>query len=409
MSDTGHDARVLVINAGSSSIKYRLLMLPGDACLAEGLLEGIGGGEPRLHHRAGDHRPAPLAVDAADHAAALEAVFDRLDADGLLGGARGPTAIAHRVVHGGAAFSAPLPIDDDVIAELDALRELAPLHNGPSLAGIAAARRRLPGLPQVAVFDTGFHHQLPEVARHYALPLALQAAHDIRRYGFHGLSHQYVARAAADHLGRSPADVKLISLHLGNGASACAIDGGRSMDTSMGFTPLEGLVMGSRCGDLDPALPDYIAERLKLSCTEVEHLLNTESGLRGLCGDSDMRRIEQRMADGDPEAELAFELFCYRIRKYIGAYFAVLGGIDALVFTAGIGEHSAAVRAAACDRLDALGIRVDAARNAAEAPGVRTISPPDAGVSVLVVPTDEERQIAAATFDCLTRGSDDPS
>jgi len=397
---------VLVINTGSSSIKYQLLSMPAGERLAHGLLEDIGGSEARLHHTHGTRTEPPLGVTAPDHTAGMEVVFDRLQADGLLDAAHGLMAIGHRVVHGGDRFSAPVLIDDAVIEKLQAIRHLAPLHNVANLTGIRVARQRLPGVPQVAVFDTAFHHAMPAHARHYALPLALQRELGIRRFGFHGLSHQYVAEAAADFLGRPLATLKLISLHLGNGASACAIKDGRSVDTSMGFTPLEGLVMGSRCGDIDPNLPGYIAAQTEVSGAEVERLLNTESGLRGLCGDSDMRRIEQRMADGDADARLAFDLFCYRIRKVIGAYFAALNGIDALIFTAGIGEHSAAVRAAVCTDLDALGITVDAACNAGAGQETTRISPPDARVPVLVVPTDEERQIAVATLNCLTTGTD---
>ncbi len=400
MSRSADQRRVLVINAGSSSIKYQLLGMPQGALLAGGQLEGIGA-DARLHHQGGDRAPVVTAITAPDHDAATRVVFDRLQADGLLDGPGKPHAVGHRVVHGGPDHSAPLPIDDTVIAQLDALRALAPLHNGPNLSAIHAARRHLPEVPNVAVFDTAFHHHLPPVARHYALPWALQQAHGIRRYGFHGLSHQYVAQVAADHLGRPLQALKLISLHLGNGASACAIDGGRSIDTSMGFTPLEGLAMGTRSGDLDPALPDHLADRLDLSSAAVVTLLNRDSGLRGLCGDHDMRRIEQRRAAGDPQATLAFELFCYRIRKYVGAYFAALGGAHVLLFTAGIGEHSAAVRAAVCEPLRALGIELDESRNAADSSGIRTISPAGATVAVLVAPTNEARQIASATLDCL--------
>lgn len=395
--------KVLVINTGSSSVKYQLLAMPQGERLAGGMLESIGSGEASLHHHTAEQAAPAQPMAAPHHSAAMTAVFDRLQADGLLDPAS-LAAVGHRVVHGGNAFTGPALIDDQLVAQLEAIRHLAPLHNAANLAGIRIARERLPGVPQVAVFDTGFHHDMPPEAHLYALPLALQRKQGIRRYGFHGISHQYVAEAAAAALGRPLAELKLITLHLGNGASACAIRHGRSVDTSMGFTPLEGLVMGTRCGDLDPALPAHLAVHLNLSCDEVERLLNTESGLRGLCGDGDMRAIERRMADGDAEARLAFELFCYRIRKYVGAYHAVLNGIDALVFTAGIGEHSAAVRAAVCDQLDALGIEVDVTRNARVGEAT-TISPPDARVTVLVVPTDEERQIAAATQQCLTNGN----
>jgi acetate kinase len=392
---------ILVINSGSSSIKFQLIAMPSGQRLLHGLLEQIGAPDATLHHAHGDEPPITRHVPAPDHAVALSAIFALISEQGRIGGNSGLTAIGHRVVHGGGTFAAPVLLDAQVIAQLDAISNLAPLHNPASLAGIRVARELLPTVPQVAVFDTAFHHDLPEHARHYALPLGLQQQQRIRRYGFHGLSHQYVAGAAAEWLGRPLAELKLISLHLGNGASACAIRGGSSVDTSMGFTPLEGLVMGSRSGDLDPALPGYIAAQLGLSGEEVDHLLNRQSGLLGLCGDSDMRRIEQRMIVGDNDARLAFSMFCYRLRKYIGAYYAALNGLDGLIFTAGIGEHSAAVRASVCRELDALGIVVDPARNAAVDGAITELSPPGAAVKVLVVPTDEELQIARATTACL--------
>jgi len=398
---------VLVINTGSSSVKYRLLAMPQGRRLAGGLLENIGSDAARLLHRGDGEAAPPRAVAAPDHPAAMRVVFDALESHGLLDPSR-LDAVGHRLVHGGQDFTEPTLVDDRVITRLEAIRHLAPLHHAANLAGIRTARERLPGIPQVAVFDTGLHHDMPAAARVYALPLALQRTQGIRRFGFHGISHQYVAGAAAETLGRPLQALKLITLHLGNGASACAIRHGRSIDTSMGFTPLEGLVMGSRCGDLDPALPAYLADRLDLSCGELERLLNTESGLLGLCGDSDMRAIERRMADGDSEAHLAFELFCYRILKYIGAYHAVLNGIDGLVFTAGIGEHSRAVRSRVCRELDALGIVLDETRNAAVGNAPAFISPPDARVAVLVIPTDEERQIAAATLNRLKQGDTVP-
>lgn len=392
---------ILVVNTGSATIKYQLIAMPSGHGLAKGVLENVGSNEARLHHRPESGVPVNHALPAPDHAAGLEAILDRLAAEGWLAPEAGLAAVGHRVVHGGDSFTEPVLIDDQVVTRLSELRHLAPLHNTANLAGIRVARERLPKLPQVAVFDTAFHHDLPPPARHYALPLSLQREQGICRYGFHGISHRYVAEATAEHLGERLADLKLVTLHLGNGASACAIRAGQSIDTSMGFTPLEGLVMGSRCGDLDPALPGHIAQRLGLSAEQLDRLLNQRSGLRGLCGDHDMRRIEQRMAAGDADARLAFDMFCYRVRKYVGAYHAVLNGIDVLVFTAGIGEHSTAVRAAVCDGMDALGITLDAARNSAVAEGITEISPAGAPVRVLVVPTDEELQIARDTAACL--------
>ena len=392
---------ILVINAGSSSIKFRLLEMPSEQRLASGLVEGIGAAEAGMRYAAAGQEPVRRTLPAADHAAAADALLAQLE-PALTGGKI--RVVAHRVVHGGAEFTAPLPIDAGAIARIEAVSALAPLHNAAGLACIRLIRERFPTLPQVAVFDTAFHHDLPDCARLYALPLALQREQGIRRFGFHGLSHRSVARAAAAWLRRPLEELRLITLHLGNGASACAIRGGRSVDTSMGFTPLEGLVMGSRCGDIDPALPGHLAGALGGDTARVDALLNRDSGLRGLCGDSDMRAIERRMGAGDADARLAFELFCYRIRKYIGAYHAVLNGIDALVFTAGIGERSAAVRAAVCADLDALGIAIDARRNAAADDGIADIGHPDAAVRILVVPTDEELEIARATHASLGGG-----
>ena len=391
---------ILALNSGSSSIKFQLLAMPDEQRLLAGLLEGIGNPDARLHVAHGNHAPNTHSLAAPDHAAGLAAIFALLTETGGTAYNDSLAAIGHRVVHGGGAFFAPVVLDTGVITQLEAASTLAPLHNASNIEGIRIAHDLMPAVPQVAVFDTAYHHDLPDPARLYALPLELQRQHHIRRYGFHGLSHEYVASVAAERLGRPLTELRLITLHLGNGASACAIRGGRSVDTSMGFTPLEGLVMGSRCGDLDPALPGHLENALGLSGEEVEHLLNRQSGLVGLCGDSDMRRIEARMAGGDPAARLAFELFVYRVRKAIGAYFAVLNGLDALVFTAGIGEHSATVRAAVCRELDALGIALDPVRNAAAA-GTAEISPPGSAVRVWVIPTDEERQIARATHACL--------
>jgi acetate kinase len=297
------------------------------------------------------------------------------------------------VVHGGARFTAPTPIDDAVLDAIEALEPLAPLHNRPSLAGIRACRAALkPAVPMVAVFDTAFHATLPPRAHTYAVPRSW----GVRRYGFHGTSHAYVSREAARVLGRDAIDC--IVLHLGNGASATAVAGGRSVDTSMGLSPLEGLVMGTRSGDLDPAIVFHVARGTGLAADAIERALNRDSGLTGLCGDNDLRAIEQRAAGGDERAALALAVFCHRIRKYVGAYTAVLGGIDALVFTAGIGEHSPTVRERVCDGLAFLGVELDANANAAS---TTVVSSDDSAVAVLVVPTDEELEIATQTLAAI--------
>jgi acetate kinase len=368
---------ILVLNSGSSSLKYRLF--DGSAVASSGLVEHIG--EPG----------SPV----ADHEAALGTVASDLDLASL------PlVGIGHRVVHGGTRFSAPTIIDDDVVAAIRALSPLAPLHNPANATGIELARRLRPDVPHVAVFDTAFHATLPPAAATYALDRAVASRHGIRRYGFHGTSVSWVSRRAADLLGRPVAELAVIVLHLGNGASATAVDGGRSVETSMGLTPLEGLVMGTRTGDIDPAVAFLLDREAGMSLAEIDDLYHHRSGLRGLCGDNDMRAVSGRLAAGDADARLAFDVYCHRLRKYVGAYFAVLGRLDAIVFTAGVGEHSALVRGASLAGLGALGIAVDPARNWAGT-GERVISPDGAAVAVCVVPTDEERAIAEDVAACL--------
>lgn len=392
---------VLVFNSGSSSIRYACFDAAGEQRLASGHVAGIGAGCGRFTHDLHDAEAAAgtpghagdpcreLRQRIPDHHAGFALALD------ALGDSAGLTAIGHRVVHGGERFSAPTLIDDAVLDTIRALETLAPLHNPGNRLGIEEARRHFPGLPQVAVFDTAFHHALPPRAHRYALPEGLCREHGLRRYGFHGISHQYLAQRAARLLERDPASLQLITLHLGNGASAAAIAGGRSVDTSMGFTPLEGLVMGTRCGDLDASVPLFLQQQ-GLAAGEVQALLNTQSGLQGLGGASDMREIERRRAAGDGRAALAFDLFCYRIRKYIGAYLAVLGQVDALVFSGGIGEHSAAVREACTAGLEPLGFELDAARNGRALPDC-SLQAPRSRAAVLLIHTDEERAIALQT------------
>jgi len=332
----------------------------------------------------------------ADHAAAIDRALREVDAAQI-------DAVGHRVVHGGDRFHTATVVDEDVEAAIEQLAALAPLHNPPALAGIRAARRALPDVPQVAVFDTAFHQTLPDEAFTYAIDRAVAADHGIRRYGFHGTSYRFVSAAAAEHLHRPLEELRMVVLHLGNGASAAAIAGGRSVDTSMGLTPLEGLVMGTRSGDLDPAVLLYLARNGGFDVDALDELLNRRSGLLGLAGRSDMRELVAAIGDGDERAGLALRVYLHRIRHYIGAYAAGLGGIDALVFTAGVGENSAVVRAGAVEGLEFLGIRVDAAANAAPGSGPRRISPAGSPVEVLVVPTDEEWQIARETVEAVRR------
>ncbi|TDT16832.1 acetate kinase [Ilumatobacter fluminis] len=355
---------VLVLNSGSSSVKYQLIDATDGRRLARGLIEEV-----------------------VDHEYALADVIEKL-------GDAPVEAVGHRVVHGGERFVAPTLIDDAVVDAIESLVPLAPLHNPANLAGIRAARRAWPDLPHVAVFDTAFHRTVPAHAYRYAVPSGWFDDYGVRRYGFHGTSYDYVSARAADALGRPRDELDLVVAHLGNGASMAAIDHGRCVETSMGLTPLEGLVMGTRTGDIDPAVIGHVARASGRSEADVSADLVRRSGLVGLCGDSDMRTVTERARSGDADAELALDVFCHRIVKYVGAYVAVLGGCDALVFTAGIGEHSAEVRRRVCERLGAFGVELDVSANEQHEPVITT---PASDMTVMVVPTDEEHAIAEQT------------
>jgi acetate kinase len=373
---------VLVINSGSSSLKYQLLQPESGTSLADGVVERIG------------ESSSPV----ADHGAALQSAFDQLSEDGIDLTTCGLVAVGHRVVHGGATFYQPTVIDDAVIGKLKQLSVLAPLHNPPAVQGIEVARKMLAGVPHVAVFDTAFFHDLPAAAASYAIDRELADKFRIRRYGFHGTSHQYVSEQAAAFLCRPLQDLNQIVLHLGNGASASAIACGRPVDTSMGLTPLEGLVMGTRSGDIDPGVIGYLCRTADMSVDEVESMLNEHSGMLGLAGERDFRRLHEMIESGDSSAQLAYDVFTYRLRKYVGAYLAVLGHTDVVSFTAGIGEHVASVRRDALSRLAALGIEIDEQRNAQSSKAARRISTDASPITVLVIPTNEELAIAR---DCL--------
>jgi acetate kinase len=399
--------RVLVLNSGSSSVKYQLLDMGDGGRLALGLVERIGEQSSRLKH-------TPLATGGearewtgpiADHDAALKAVAEELARDGH--GLDSPelAAIGHRVVHGGQTFTEPTVIDEAVLAEIERLIPVAPLHNPANLTGIRTARALRPDLPQVAVFDTAFHTTMPESAARYAIDVETADAHRIRRYGFHGTSHAYVSRATAGLLGKDPSEANVIVLHLGNGASASAVRGGKCVDTSMGLTPLEGLVMGTRSGDMDPAVIFHLMRVGKMSTDEIDTLLNKKSGLIGLCGDNDMREIGRRIDEGDERAQLAFDIYIHRLKKYIGAYCAVLGRVDAIAFTAGVGENAAPVREAAVAGLEQLGVLLDAELNAVRGDEPRLISAANSRVAVAVVPTDEELEIATQTYALVGKES----
>jgi acetate kinase len=368
--------RVLVLNCGSSSIKYRLFDGAGTA--AKGIIEEIGG-------------------DIAGFETALQQIMGSVDLHGL-------AVVGHRVVHGGSAFTEPTVITDDVVAALESLVPLAPLHNPPALAGIAVARKLLPDVPQVAVFDTAFHATIPAEGTTFAIDASLAERWAVRRYGFHGTSHAYVARRTAEFLGLPAARANVVTLHLGNGASACAVAGGRSVATSMGMSPQGGLVMGTRSGDVDPTVVFHLHRVAGLPIEEIERSLTRYAGLRGLAGESDMREVQRRRAAGEPAATLAFDVYCRRIKEYVGAYLAVLGRVDAITFTAGIGENSPAVRAAVLTGLEPLGVTVDETRNEqpAAGDGPVLISPDAARTAVCVVPTDEELEIATQSGAALS-------
>ncbi|PID48793.1 MAG: acetate kinase [Proteobacteria bacterium] len=367
---------ILVLNAGSSSIKYQVFAMDQQQAILKGLIDRIG--------ETGSEIP--------DHHAALERIALHLRTEAL------PIqAIGHRVVHGGDYFQQPALINAKVIEAIQAMIPLAPLHNPANLEGIRVAQSLFPDLPQVAVFDTAFHQTMPAKAYRYAIPNDLYRKHKVRRYGFHGTSHHYVAEQAAAYLEHDLHSLNLISAHLGNGCSMTAIAQGLSVDTSMGMTPLEGLVMGTRSGNIDPGLFLFLQKQLGLSAIDIDTLLNKHSGLKGLCGVSDMRQIQQLAEENHEQAQLAESLFVYHIRKYMGAYTAVLGKVDAVIFTGGIGEHSAHIREQVCHDLNVLGITLDKTRNQAKHSGIRTIHSKASRVKVLVIPTNEELAIARYT------------
>jgi acetate kinase len=378
-------SKILVLNSGSSSLKYRLFDLEGGCrVLTSGLIERIG-------ERLEEAKPSSV----PDHRQAIAELVRRLEASGDLRDESELCAIGHRVVHGGETFKTAVYVDETVVEAIRAAIPLAPLHNPPNLLGIEVCRERWPDVPQVAVFDTAFHQSMPPEAYRYALPEECYRTLRIRRYGFHGTSFAYLTRRVAEYLARAPESLNLIALHLGNGASAAAIRAGRSVDTSMGLTPLAGLMMGTRCGDLDPGAVLYLLEAQGQSAEKVARLLNEDSGLKGVAGSNDMRDIVARAEGGEGSARLGIAMYVYRIRKYVGAYLAVLGRVDALVFSGGIGEHAAIIRREACGGLEHLGFVLDEAANiAAQGDQLAEIQSPSGAAKILVVPTDEELEIA---------------
>ncbi len=397
--------KILVVNCGSSSIKYQLYSMPDRHVLAKGQAERIGeeGSSLRFESGARDHR-----VEQAipDHEEGMRLILQTLmgSDDHALDDTHEISAVGHRVVHGGEEFTGSVLIDATVLASIELFVDMAPLHNPANLTGIRAAMHALPAVPHVACFDTAFHATIPKVAYLYALPYAVYEKHGVRRYGFHGSSHRYVAGRTAELLGQPPAATNCITVHLGNGCSITAVRHGQSTDTSMGLTPLEGLVMGTRSGDFDPAILFYLADK-GYDLASLNRLCNKESGLLGVSGISnDMRTLTEAADGGSQQAQLAIDIFCYRVRKYIGAYLAVLGRVDAISFTGGIGERAPGIRAEICSDLEPLGIVLDPVSNQGAAGGEATISHPRSRVRVLVVPTDEEVVIAADTYDIVVRG-----
>ena len=392
--------KILVINCGSSSVKYQLIDTDNEIALAKGLVARIGMSASVLTHKPHDRDEIKVSGEILDHIVAVEYVISILLSEnhGVIKDRSEIQAIGHRVVHGGEKFTSSVLITQPLMSEIRSLIELAPLHNPHNIRGINACMKTLPGVPQVAVFDTAFHYQMPPYAYVYGIPYVMYKRYGIRRYGFHGTSHQYVSERAASMMNKPMKDLRIITCHLGNGASIAAVDHGVSVDTSMGFTPLEGLLMGTRSGDLDPAIILHIMAREELSLHEANTLLNKHSGLAGISGiSSDMREITESADDGNANAKLALDIYCYRLKKYIASYAAVMGGLDTLVFTAGVGENSPLVRNMSCEKLQFIGVDIDDAKNE-QVKGVESdISTADAKVRTLVIPTNEELMIARDT------------
>jgi len=389
--------KILVINAGSSSLKYQLLDMTNESVLAKGLCERIGIDGKLVHESPKGKHTADIAMN--DHAAAMAIVIDSLlDAEhGVIKSKDEINAIGHRVVHGGETFTASALITEEIEKAIEAVSELAPLHNPPNLTGIRACRQHMPNVPQVAVFDTAFHQTMPAKAYLYALPYELYDKYKIRKYGFHGTSHKYVSAQAAELLNRPASSLKLATCHLGNGASVAAVDGGKCVDTSMGLTPLEGLAMGTRSGDLDPAVVSFVMEKEGLSAQQVTDILNKKSGMLGLSGvSSDFRDLDAAAREGNKRAQDALDVFAYRVAGYVGRYAAAMNGIDAVVFTAGIGENDTAIRAKICEYLQWMGVDVDCELNSKRGQAL-DVSTVNAKVRVLVIPTNEELVIARDT------------
>lgn len=403
--------KVLVLNSGSSSIKYSLFEMDDLRVIASGIIEQIA--KTQSVHKyclIDDYAEIKESLDTqpvSDHQQGLAAIIQLLQKSAVIKSASDLSAIGHRVVHGGEKFHQPTMIDKAVLMEIEKMIPLAPLHNPANLMGIQETIRFAKDIPQVAVFDTAFHQSIPDYAFLYAIPQELYKQEHIRRYGFHGTSHYYVAKQAAKFLNKPLHSLNLITLHLGNGGSVTAIKQGKSIDTSMGMTPLEGLVMGTRSGDIDPAIPFYLNQNCGMSSEDVNTLLNKDSGLKGICGENDMRTIHALADKGDKDAQLAIDMYCYRIKKYIGSYFAVLGKVDALVFTGGIGENDNRIREIICADLTLFGLSIDPHKNTMTATETFDIKDKESALSVLVIATNEELEIAMQTVMCVANSVSD--
>ena len=395
---------ILVVNAGSSSIKYQLIDMKTEEPLSSGIVERIGLGEGNIKHKYvvnGEEKKVTETFPIPNHTVGLKRVAELLiDAEfGVIADPSEIQAVGHRLVHGGEAFTKTVVVTDEVKAKVKELFPLAPLHNPANLIGVEVAETVFPNATQVGVFDTAFHQTMPEVAFRYGIPKEMYTDMGIRKYGFHGTSHKYVSEKAIEYLGK--ADAKVVTIHLGNGASMAAVDGGVCKDTTMGLGPLCGLIMGTRSGDIDPAIIFYLIEQKGYSVEQVSKILNKESGIQGLTGYTDMRDVEEQYLKGDTDAILAYEMYAYRIKQYIGNYAAAMNGLDAIVFTAGIGENDSIARKLVCENLDFFGIKIDAEKNNTRSKEIREINTPDATTKVLVIPTNEELEIAKQSFELI--------
>jgi acetate kinase len=399
--------KILVLNCGSSSIKYQLFDMEDMSVMVSGLAERIGEPGGKLTHNTLPDTEAESTIvreePISEHKDGMLMIIDLLTdkEHGVVNDASEILAVGHRVVHGGERFHAPALIDHEVIKAIEESIPLAPLHNPANLMGIGVAQTLMPRAQQVAVFDTAFHQTMPPHAFHYSLPYEYYKELGVRRYGFHGTSHKYVAKEAAKLMGRPLDELNLMTIHLGSGASTCAIEKGRSVDTSMGMTPVAGIIMGTRSGNIDPGIIFYLAKNKGMTIEDLDYVLTHESGLKGICGLNDMRDIHKKAAKGDMRAQLALDMFVYRIKKYIGNYLAILGRLDGIVFTAGIGEHDVEIRERCCEKLERLGIALDPEKNKLEHEGPLQINNPESLVALLVIPTNEELEIAQQTKELL--------